>query len=440
MAAATDLLLRGRHKEERPFVVGRRHSLRRRGISLPRIDAILGSLRLGLRTARAFGRLVEDELGDRLGNSLPATKEAFTRRIVVEDLLQNHTPEGQMPLPRLRSVSLPGVDFESSNCTNFLIEMEFEGRRERLPRTAYVKIPCPDRWPRAFANALGFWSLECLFASRIAQHVPIRVPKVYAVAERGSRFVLMMENLVEGCDARMFLNRDMAAGTTPERAERVLRCFADLHAHFWGWSRPRRESLLPREFDTYRGKRSRRTTPALNRLALDRAHETAPEFVSESIVETCHFALDRWDAVLEGWFRGPLTLCHGDSHLGNCFEYPTDEGPKVGMIDFQAVQWTKGIRDVQYFLINSMEPDVLAAYEETLIRGYCDELGKRGVDLVYEDAFEQYRAFTYQTLMVGVVPLGLGGLTERNETVLAVTRRSARAVERLGFRDWVAGL
>lgn len=404
------------------------------------MDQLKGGLRLGLRTARSFGRLAEDALGDRLGNALPCTKETVARRSVMDDLLQQHAPEGQLPMPRLRSVRLPGVDFESSNCINFLVEFEFEGRNEDLPKTAYVKIPCAETWPRAFANTLGYWSLECLFCAQIAPHVPIRIPRVYAVAERGSRFILVMENLVEGCDARMFLNRDMAAGTTPERAGRVLETFAELHAHFWGWGRSRREALLPREFDSYRARSARGITPALNAAALEPARRAAPELVTNHLVETCRIALDRWDAVLDAWFHGPLTLCHGDSHLGNCFEYEADGRTRVGMIDFQAVQWSKGMRDVQYFLINSLEPEVLAESEETLIRGYCAALAKRGVDLPYADAFEQYRAFSYQTLMVGVVPLGLSGLTERSETVLAVTRRSCAAVERLGFREWVEGL
>ena len=178
----------------------------------------------------------------------------------------------------------------------------------------------------------------------------------------------------------------------------------------------------------------------LNYAALDPAHKAAPDLVTERIVETCKRTVDRWDAVLEAWFHGPMTLCHGDSHLGNCFEYEEGGRTRVGMIDFQAVQWSKGMRDVQYFLINSMEPEVLAENEETLIHGYCEALASHGIDLPFEDAFEQYRAFSYQTLMVGVVPLGLAGLTERNETVLAVTRRSTAAVERLGFREWVEQL
>jgi len=98
------------------------------------------------------------------------------------------------------------------------------------------------------------------------------------------------------------------------------------------------------------------------------------------------------------------------------------------------------MRDVQYFMINSLEPDVLEANEEELIRGYCAELSRYGVTLSFEEAWEQYRAFSFQTLMVGVVPLGLSSLTERSETVLAVTRRGAAAVERLEFREWVEGL
>ena len=95
------------------------------------------------------------------------------------------------------------------------------------------------------------------------------------------------------------------------------------------------------------------------------------------------------------------------------------------------------MRDVQYFLINSMDPEILIAHEAELISVYCEELAQQGIKLAQDEAFEQYRAFSFQTLLVGVVPLGLGNLTERDSTVLAVTRRSAAAVERLDFRQWL---
>jgi len=407
-----------------------------------RLSRWLGGSKLALLTLGSFVRIAADAVAEKFGAALPRTKAQIAKPDVINELIRRYTPRGQRPLPHVRDVRLSGVDFESSNCTNFLIDLDFEPGTsdEPLPRTAYVKLPCDELATRSFANTLGFWPLETLFCERVAQHIPIRVPRVYAAAQRGARFVLLLENLHEIPGIELFINRDMAAGTTPERAERVLRSLAEMHAHFWNWSAEEREKLLPAEFNTFNAPRWRGVTRALNASALDPARKAAPELVSERLVETCRIAIGRWDAMLEAWYRGPLTLIHGDSHLGNCFEYPTDAGPRVGMIDFQATHWSKGMRDVQYFMINSMEPDLLEMNEQELIRGYCAELARRGVPLSFEEAWEQYRAFSFQTLMVGIVPLGLSSLTERSETVRTVTRRGAAAVERLAFRDWVEGL
>jgi hypothetical protein len=101
------------------------------------------------------------------------------------------------------------------------------------------------------------------------------------------------------------------------------------------------------------------------------------------------------------------------------------------------VQWCPGVRDLQYFLINSLEPAVLERHESDLIDHYVGELARRGVALAGDEAREQYRALSFQTLMVGVVSLGLGSLTERESTVRIVLERAAAAVSRLGFGDWL---
>ena len=412
----------------------------------------IGMLELGGRTAASFARIGLDAVEDGFGTALPRTAEALANPRTVSTLLRDAAPwpapdgEPATPLPEIADVRLPGVDFESSNCRNFLLEVEYAdsdaAKSAGAPKTLYAKMPCADLATRAFANTLGFWPLEVTFCQRLAAHIPIRVPKVYAAAQKGARFVLLMEDLHASPGTRLFINRDMAAGTTPERAARILRGFAQMHAHFHGASDEERERLLPLRYNTYRAPRWRRVTRALQGGSLEPARKVVPEYVTEGLIDTCRIALDRWDAVVDAWYDGPLTLCHGDSHLGNCFEYPGErQGEvRVGMIDFQAVHWSKGIRDVQYFLINSMEPDVLAENEDALIRGYCEALGEDGVTLDFDTAKTQYRSFTYQTLMVSIVPLGLGSLTERDETVLTIMRRSAAAFERLDFREWVEGL
>lgn len=401
-----------------------------------------GSFQLGQRSVRSFARMGLDSIDEALGRALPRTREQIAEPDSLNRLLSDWAPVGGERLPEIQAVRLPGVDFESSNCINFLLEVEFADTTVSpgLPRTLYVKMPCAEWATRIFGNTLGFWELETVFCAQVARHVPIRTPRVHAAARRGGRFALILENLSEAPDVELFSNREMAAGTTRERAARVLRTFAELHAHFWDWSPTAREQILPAALNTYTGARWRSLTHALNLLSLAPAHKAAPELITERIVDTCRLALGRWDDVLRAWYRGPLTLVHGDSHLGNCFEYDTGGERRVGMIDFQAVHWSKGMRDVQYFLLNSLDPELLESEEEGLIRGYCEELQRRGVELSFSEAWEQYRAFTYQTLMVGIVPLGLGSLTERDATVRTITARSARAVERLGFRDWVEQL
>ncbi len=165
-----------------------------------------------------------------------------------------------------------------------------------------------------------------------------------------------------------------------------------------------------------------------------------PDLFTADHASICRQATKKWDALIDTWYSEPLTLIHGDSHLANCFEYPGHEGPRMGMIDFQGMHWCQGIRDVQYFLINSLEPDLLAAHESELIDFYIDELSQRGIGLDPEDARRQYRAFSFQTLMVAVTSVGLGALTERDDTVRTVLRRSVAAIERLAFGDWLAEL
>ncbi len=402
-----------------------------------------GYLTLGARAGGAFFRIATDRLEEALGRALPRTPQQLAQREVVRELIRSGTPAGEVPLPPVREVRLPGVEFESSNCTNFLVEVDFEAgqaQRELLPKTLYAKLPCAELLTRAFANAVGFWEVEATFCERIAAQVPIRVPRVYAVARRGARFVLLLENLHELPGARLFINRDMAAGTTPDRARMCLRTFAELHAAFWGWTDEQREALLPARLHTYLAPGGRAMTCALNAAAIAPAHKAAPDLLTQDHADICRLAIEKWDALMEAWYCEPLTLIHGDSHLANCFEYPTSEGPRMGMIDFQGLQWCKGIRDVQYNLINSLEPNVLAAHEDELIDYYLAELLQHGVELDAADAREQYRALSFQTLMVAVVSIGLGSLTEREETVRTLLRRSIAAIDRLGFGDWLAAL
>jgi aminoglycoside phosphotransferase (APT) family kinase protein len=361
---------------------------------------------------------------DRLGWALPRSPEELAQPHVVSALLG--APVGD--------VRLPGVTFDSSNCQNFLVELDM---MEGATRSFYVKLPARELAPRVFANTIGYWHLECAFCTRVAPHVSVRVPRVEAVVERGSRFVLLLEDLAALPGARMFVNADMAAGTTLAQARLCLGALAELHAAFHGVDGAARDRLLPLGLHPYLAPGKRTAMRTLNYAAIRQARRKAPEIVTASVASTYERALDRWDALLAHWYAEPLTLVHGDSHLANCFEYATPEGPSVGLLDFQGAHWSRGIRDVAYFLIHSLEAELLAAHEGVLVDCYLEEMARRGVELDPEHARHDYRGFSLQALMVGVVAVGLGGFTERETTVATMLRREVAAVQRLDLAGWL---
>src|SRR5262249_41216681 len=168
-----------------------------RNIAAPAME-LAANLALGWQVAAAAGRIGSDRISASFGRGLPATPEAIALPGALDEILRAGTPDGCEPLPRVTGVRLPGVEFESSNWRNFLggLGLECADSAQRgLPATAYVKLPCRSLTTRVFANALGFWALECTFCRTLAHRVPIRVPRVYAVAQRGSRFALVLEDL-----------------------------------------------------------------------------------------------------------------------------------------------------------------------------------------------------------------------------------------------------
>ena len=377
-----------------------------------------GALSLGLSAVRAAGAIGADAV--LRGSSLPSTPEDLARPEVLGPLLGRE----------VRDVRLTGVEFPSSNCRNFLLEVE---ELDGSTTSVYAKLPTGDFGARLFANTVGYWDLECRFSRDVAPSVPLRVPEVYAVAQRRSRFVLLLEDLHQLPGARLFVNADVLAGVDLDRARRCLSAFAELHAHFHDWDPARRDALVPWSTHSFASPRGRTLSPALNRAAIRRAVQRAPGLVDEQLAAAYLRTLDSWDAMLDLWYSGPLTLVHGDSHLGNTFEYDEGSGPRVGLLDFQGVHWAPGIRDIAYFLINSLDHETLADVEQDLVDHYLAELESRGVVLDRDETWRLYRAFAFQVLVVGVVATGLGGFTESDTVVETMLARQVAAMTRLDY-------
>lgn len=108
------------------------------------------------------------------------------------------------------------------------------------------------------------------------------------------------------------------------------------------------------------------------------------------------------------------------------------------MLDWQAAHWGKGIRDVQYFLIDSLPADTLAAHEREWVEYYVQRRAHYGTAIDFEQTWQEYRSFTFHTLMTIIVTIGFGALNEEQDALfIEVLRRAVAAVERVDYPGWL---
>ncbi|MFT5575866.1 MAG: aminoglycoside phosphotransferase (APT) family kinase protein [Bermanella sp.] len=380
-----------------------------------------------------WATIVVDALRDRLGTSIPFDASDFTQPEHLNKMINNHGVEHLSGPAHISSVQKQDIPSVSSNCNNVVLTIAQEGSPV-LPQSLFVKLPLPSLLTRWFFNVIGSWELESHFCKHVAPKVPLRTPKTYATHCEGSRFFLIQENLHDDPSVKLFTNPDMMTGPSLDIARRCLDAFARLHACHYDLDTAGREAILPFSKHLFLGGQMGLISRGLNRMSLDPCMKAAPGIIPPAIEASYRKTLENWDKMLEFWFSGPLSLLHGDSHLGNFFV----SGDEMGMLDFQAVHWGKGIRDVQYFLIYSLPADILAANEQELVRYYVERRAVYGTAINFDTTWQEYRSLTYQTLMTMVVSIGFGAMNEEQNALMAeLLSRVVAAQLRVDYPQWL---
>ena len=389
--------------------------------------------KLAAIAAREWARLSGDALGDISGRSLPFTADDVATPQTLSRLINDWPVSTSKQPARIKSVRRQDIPSVSSNCCNLVLTLEQDGESD-LPDSLFVKLPMESRSTRWFFSIINSWRLESHFFRYVAQDVPLRTPVTYATHAQGTRFFLIQENLHEVPTVSLFTNPDMMVGPSLELVHRCLDTFARLHAHHYGLSASEREVILPLDYHPFLSPAMALVSRTLTRVALKPCMKKRPGEIPQDVADAYQCSVEHWGDLLEYWFSGPLSLLHGDSHLGNFFV----SGDEMGMLDWQAAHWGKGIRDVQYFLIDSLPVDVLAAHERELVNYYVQQRGHYGTAIDPDKTWQEYRSFTFHTLMTIVVSIGFGALNEEQDTLMAeILHRSVAATERVDYAGWL---
>ena len=393
----------------------------------------LETAKLGLVAAREWGRLAGDALGDTTGTSMPYKADDVARPETLSRLINNWALDPELGTVQISSISRQDIPSVSSNCHNLVLTLEQTGQAN-LPDSLFVKLPMESLATRWFFSIINSWRLESHFFRHVARDLPLRTPITFATHWQGSRFFLVQENLHEDPTVELFTNPDMMNGPSLALVHRCLDTFARLHAQHYDLGPAQQEAILPLDYHPFLSPTMGLVSRTLNRLALKPCMKKWPGDIPADVVDAYQASVKHWDALLDYWFDGPLSLLHGDSHLGNFFV----SGDEMGMLDWQATHWGKGIRDVQYFLIDSLPADILASHEKELVSYYVQRRGQYGTAIDAGQTWQEYRSFTFHTLMTIIVSIGFGALNDEQDVLMAeILRRSVAAVQRVDYAAWL---
>ncbi len=362
--------------------------------------------------------------------ALPRRPSDFASSRVIQELL-NTQGAGNVDQIEIADVRLLDLTAPTSNSTNLVLEIDADD--PRIPNRVYAKFPSPSFATRAFCHVLAVSRIECRFYEALAPHASIRVPHAYAVASDKAQYILVLEDLGSTPGIGLNTNAALRAGVDMKTARACLSTLAALHASFWKLDPSLRDAALSPDLHPFTSERGRWLSPALSKAALGPCRRRAPDLVDDQIAGVYRNGMELWPVLLDRWYSQPLTLVHGDSHIGNFFSTPDG----MGMLDWQAAHWAPGLRDVQYFLIDSVPTELLADNETRLVEHYVAQLANHGVDLELEAALDSYRSLVFQTLVTNVVSLGLGALTEAEDVMRTVLARSVAATRRLEIDEWL---
>ncbi len=361
------------------------------------------------------------ELAAAILPKLPGTGPSSAAEVTA-DWLTAHVAESASAAVAQRISSLDGTT-GTTDRRRLAVTWNEAGRAAGLPENLFVKSTPLSAKNRTMVAALGMAVNEARFYNQAATELGGVAPHAwYARAGVGARFLIVLDDIV-AAGGRPYALADVCDLV---HAEGLIDAFAALHARFWESPRLLDDLSWVRTWSTRTGYGVlKRFYSHGRRGALKRGR---PEVTSA--VREVAAALDRhaW-AYYREFESGPLTLLHGDSHLGNTFAWPDG---RSGLLDWQVIWRGPGLREVSYWMTTGLEPELRAAHERDLISRYLDGLRAGGVGEIpsFDAAFQRYRLFTAEAWDATAMTINWPGL-QAQENADAAFRRACAAVDDL---------
>ena len=314
---------------------------------------------------------IPDSAGTRVADvPVPRDPTRLTPQWVTRVLARRH------PDAVVGDVEVEHID--RGTTTRALIRLGY--REGAGPARLFVKMQGGPQH-RATMWVLGMLNHEAA-AYRRFDPMPLTAPTVYATGleRRRLQSVVVMEDLR---DRGAVLN-DARRSVPVARVERVLDDLAAMHARFWGGRDPGVRTVPVRRFLP-----GWAIVSAAGNARFVRERGDLLERICAPGLRSARALTRAWRAGMADIASGPLTLLHGDTHIGNTYELP---GGRFGFLDWQLISRGAWSHDVSYFLTSALSIEDRRRHERDLIARYAERLAALGItELSASQAWEGHR-------------------------------------------------
>jgi hypothetical protein len=225
-------------------------------------------------------------------------------------------------------------------------------------------------------------------------------------------FLLVMEDLIKrGADPR-----DATRPMNVEQVAQGMRGLARLHSQYWGFS-ARTHSKL-RFVKTWKPSKGWQVgLKARIPVGLTRGASALPAEVANF---DAGVLVGFWTRYVASLTDGPMTLLHGDAHIGNTYVLPDGD---IGFLDWQVVRRGEWSQDAGYFLISALTEQDRRAHERYLLEEYRHMLEvPAGERPSAQAVWQRYRATPAYGLAIWLSTLGTDGYQSREVSTLLSQR------------------